>query len=174
MFPTDMKLAEISPMFKKNDNLDKENYRSVNILTAMWKVLEYLISDQMISFFCNILNPVLSAYRKGYSCQHVILQVTEYWREALDINDYVGTMVMDLSKAFDSMPHGLLLAKLHAYSMSKNACSMIVSYLSNRRQRVKISGEVSNWSTINRVVPQGSVLGPLLFNLFLNDLFFVK
>ena len=64
MFPTDMKLAEISPMFKKNDNLDKENYRSVNILTAMSKVFEYIISDQMISFFCNILNPALSAYRK--------------------------------------------------------------------------------------------------------------
>ena len=92
----------------------------------------------------------------------------------MDINDYVGTMTMDLSKAFDSMPHGLLIAKLHAYGMSKNECSMIVSYLSNRRQRVKISGEVSNWSTINRSVLQGSVLGPLLFNLFLNDLFFVK
>ena len=174
MFPTDMKLAEISPMFKKNDNLDKENYRSVNILTAMSKVFEYIISDQMISFFCDILNPALSAYRKSYSCQHVILQLTEYWREALDINDYVGTMAMDLSKAFDSMLHGLLIAKLHAYGMSKTACGMIVSYLSNRRQRVKISGEVSNWSTINRGVPQGSVLGPLLFNLFLNDLFFVK
>ena len=86
---------------------------------------------------------------------------------------YYITMAMDLSKAFDSMPRGLLIAKLHAYGMSKNACGMIVSYLSNRRQRVKISGEVSNWSTINRGVPQGSVLGPLLFNLFLNDLFFL-
>ena len=132
------------------------------------------IPDQMIMFFSNILNPSLSAYRKGYSCQHVILQLTEYWREALDNNDYVGTMAMDLSKAFDSMPHGLLIAKLRAYGMSKNACYMIVSYLSNRRQRVKISGEVSNWSTINRGVPQGSVLGPLLFNIFLNDLFLVQ
>ena len=107
--------------------------------------------------------------RLGYSCQHVTLQLTEYWREALDINGYVGTMAMDLSKAFDSMPHGLLISKPHAY-----ACSVIVSYLSNRRQRVKILGEVSNWSTINRGVPQGSVLGPLLFNLFLNNLFLVK
>ena len=158
IFPTDMKLAEISPMFKKND---KENDRSVNILTAMSKVFQY------------ISNPSLSAYRKGYSCQHVILQLTEYWREALDNNDYVGTVAMDLSKAFDSMPHGLLIAKLRAYGMSKNACNMIVSYLSNRRQRVKISGEVSNWFTINRGVPQGSVLG-LLFNIFLNDLFLVQ
>ena len=122
-----MKVAEINPMFKKNDNLDKENYRLVNLLTAMSKVFEYIISDQMISFFCDILNPALSAYRKDYSCQHVILQLTEYWREALDINEYVGTMAMDLSKAFDSMPHGLLIAKLHAYGMSKTACGMIVS-----------------------------------------------
>ena len=131
----------------------------------------YLIGHLVLKY--NILNPSLSAYRKGYSCQHVILQLTEYWREALDNNDYVGTMAMDLSKAFDSMSHGLLIAKLRAYGMSKNACNMIVSYMSNRRQRVKISGEVSNWSTINRGVPQGSVLGPLLFNIFLNDLFLV-
>ena len=174
IFSTDMKLAEISPMFKKNDNLDKENYRSVDILTAISKVFEYILSDQMIMFFSNILNPSLSAYRKGYNCLHVTLQLTEYWREALDNNDYVGTMAMDLSKAFDSMQHGLLIAKLRAYGLSKNACDMIVSYLSNRRQRVKISGEVSNWSTINRGVPQGSVLGPLLFNIFLNDLFLVQ
>ena len=79
-------------------------------------------------------------------------------------------MAMDLSKAFDSMPHDLLIAKLRAYDMSKNACKMIVSYLSNRTQRVKISGEVNNWSIINRVEPQGSVLGPLLFNIFWNNL----
>ena len=119
IFPTDMKLAEISPMFKKNDNLDKENYRSVNILTAMSEVFGYILSDQMMMFFSNILNPSLSAYRKSYSCQHVILQLTEHWREALDNNDYVGTMAMDLSKAFDSMPQGLLMAKLRAYGMSK-------------------------------------------------------
>ena len=83
-------------------------------------------------------------------------------------------MAMDLSKAFDSMINGLLIAKLPAYGMSKNACNMIVSYLSNRRQHVKISGEVSNWSTTNRGVPQGSVLEPLLFNIFLNDLFLVQ
>ena len=94
-FPTDMKLSEISPIFKKGDSLSKNNYRSVNLLPVASKIFERIISDQFTQYFMNILNSSLSAYRKGYSCQHVIINLTEYWRRALDKGRNVGTIAMD-------------------------------------------------------------------------------
>ena len=137
------------------------------------KVFERILCDQLNKFFEKVLSSFLSAYRKGHNCKHVILRLTEHWRPALDYGNISGTVAMDLSKAFHRMPHGLLIAKLHAYGLSDDACNMVISYLKDRRQRVKVMGEFSDCATINRGVPQGSVMGPLLFNIFLNDLFYV-
>ena len=96
----------------------------------------------------------------------------EDWKEALDKNLYVGAILMDLSKVFDCLPHELIIAKLKAYGVSDSSCRLMASYLSNRTQRVKIGSTVSSWAEIIKGVAQGSILGPLIFNIFMNDIFY--
>ena len=115
---------------------------------------------------------MLCAYHKKYGTEHVLIKLIDSWKQALENNNFVGTVLMDLSKAFDCMPHGLLISKMKAYGLSNNACIFMSSYLSERYQRVKISTEKSAWTPILKGIPQGSCLGPFLFNVFMNDIFY--
>ena len=153
--------------------LDKANHRPVSILPCISKLYEGVMSDQLAGFMEDIFSRFLSAYRKQHSCQHVLIDLIEEWREKLDNKFYVGAVLMDLSKAFDCLPHHLLIAKLRAYGLAEYAIKFVSSYLSDRSQRVKIGSVVGLWEQIIKGVPQGSILGPLLFNIFMNDIFYI-
>ena len=150
----------------------KTNYRPVSVLSIFSKIFEKILEQQLSDFFENIFNPYLCAFRRDHGCQTTLLRLLEDWRNALVKNQYVAAVLMDLSKASF---HDILLDKLSAYCMSTDSVSLLESYISNRKQQIKINSILSSWADIQKGVSQGSILKALLFNVFINDIFyFVK
>ena len=140
----------------------------------MSKVFERLLYKQIETFMNNKLSIKLSGFRKNFNTQYCLTFMLAKWKNTLDKGKDVGAVVMDLSKAFDTINHDLLIAKLEAYGLSTNALLFMPSYLRNRSHRISINSSFSTWEKIIASVPQGSILRPLLFNIFLNYIFYFE
>ena len=134
-FPDSLKEANITPIFKKDDLLDKSNYRPVSILPLISKVFERLIYNQLSEYTESFLNHILCGFRKAHSTQHALFKLLQSWQKELDNGGFVGTILMDLSKAYDCIPHELLIAKLKCYGLDNGSLRLLLDDLTNRKQR---------------------------------------
>ena len=166
LFPSVLKTAKLVPVFKKDSKLNYSNYRPISLLSNIEKILEKFTYKRLHIFldYKNIIYDLQFGFRQQYFTSHALITITENIRKALDDGNIVCGVLVDLQKTFDTVDHQILLAKLNHYGICGVSNDWFKSYLSNRNQYVSIL------AAINCGVPWGSVLGPLLFLLYINDL----
>ena len=172
LFPSDCKIAKLKPLYKKGLKTNPENFRPISLLPLISKVIERIVYDQVDNFLLqnNILYNYLSGFKKNHSTDLYLSFLNDKILKGFDKGLFTGMILIDLQKAFDTINYEILLGKLHPIGFSQKTVAWFKSYLSDRAFKVNISHHFSDLSKVNCGISQGSILGPLLFLLYVNDM----
>lgn len=171
-FPDDWKIARVIPLFKKGERSLPENYRPISILPVISKIMEKIIFNQLYEYLMqnNLISKHQFGFRRLHSTMSALLDCTNSWYMNMDRKMFNLVVLLDLKKAFDTVNHEVLIRKMEILGISSDALSLLKSYLTGRKQVCQVNGSLSSESQISCGIPQGSILGPLFFILYINDL----